>query len=228
MADWLNLLLHIGGVIGSVAVALWITGQWLLKQITTTLTSYLTAYAQETAKIDARMERLQLLAEEQARLTRTVETIKDEIAAQAKSRDNRWEFRKEIYVNLVNSLTYLITSYGYALVAAKEAPVISPEINQRIKTALDQFLSHVYLAPLATADRVLHLIQAQVPNFVKISETDLATAEGYAEFIQILVELRQDLCAEAHNDLWPTPNLNSRLKPLQDDAPCTESVAGDV
>src|ERR1022692_655263 len=108
MADWLIFLLKLGGFGAVLVLALIVMGKWLLKQIAAALNSYVTAYAQETAKIDARIKHLEKLAEEQARLTRTVESIKDQFAAQAKSRDNRWAFRKEIYVHLVNATSRLI------------------------------------------------------------------------------------------------------------------------
>ena len=99
MTDWLPPLLQIGGIGAVLAVALFIIGRWLLNQITAALNSFVTAYAQETAEIDARIERIEKMAEEQAYLTRTVESIKADIAAQVKSRDNRWAFRKDVYLN---------------------------------------------------------------------------------------------------------------------------------
>jgi hypothetical protein len=112
MNNWLTLLLQIGGTGAVIAVALFVMGKWLLTKITAALNAYVVAYAQETAKIDARIERLEKLAEEQARLTRTVEGIKDEIATQAKSRDNRWAFRKDVYVNLITATSGLIRAWS--------------------------------------------------------------------------------------------------------------------
>jgi hypothetical protein len=37
-----------------------------------------------------------------------VEKLKDDIAAEARSRDNRWAFRKEIYVNVITASTDLL------------------------------------------------------------------------------------------------------------------------
>ena len=91
-----------------VALALFIMGKWLLKQITAALNSYVTAYAQQTANIDARIANLEKLTEEQARLTIAVESIKDDIAAQRKSHDNQWAFRKDVYVNLLTAIEYIL------------------------------------------------------------------------------------------------------------------------
>lgn len=49
------------------------------------MTTYVTAYTEETARINARIGRIEKLAEEQAHFTRIVESIKDEITAQAKA-----------------------------------------------------------------------------------------------------------------------------------------------
>src|ERR1017187_9210425 len=59
---------------------------------------------------EVRIRNLEKMAEEQAKLTRTVESIKDEIAAQAKSRDNRWEFRKDVYAKLITTIHALLKS----------------------------------------------------------------------------------------------------------------------
>jgi hypothetical protein len=108
MNDWLGPLLQFGGTGAVVALALFIMGKWLLKQITAALNSYVTAYAQQTANIDARIANLEKLTEEQARLTIAVESIKDDIAAQRKSHDNQWAFRKDVYVNLLTAIEYIL------------------------------------------------------------------------------------------------------------------------
>ena len=68
MTDWLLLLFKIGGYVALLALGLLLTARWLLKKITAALESYVTAYAQEGAKIDARIDHLEKLAEEQAKL----------------------------------------------------------------------------------------------------------------------------------------------------------------
>lgn len=60
----------------------------LTETVWTTLNSYATTYANSQASIDVRMRNLDKLAEELACLTRTVESIKAELAAQAKIRDS--------------------------------------------------------------------------------------------------------------------------------------------
>ena len=216
MADWLIFLFKIGGFGAVLVFALFLMGKWLLKQIIAALNSYVTAYAQETAKIDARIERLEKLAEEQARLTRTVETIKDEIAAQAKSRDNRWAFRKEVYVNLITAshdLLKTLHNLNYA-VKLKEDPnealrkrskntveATMPELRASIKA----LTTYTTLAPLATADDVLPLlerVQQQVLQELDPDATDAAT-RIQAE-MKALFTLLKDLQAAGRKDLWGT------------------------
>ena len=74
-----------------IAITFFIMGKWLWSKINAAL-SYMAAYGQETAKIDARIVRLEQLAEEQARLTRTVESIKNEFSALAKRRVTNGSF----------------------------------------------------------------------------------------------------------------------------------------
>jgi hypothetical protein len=215
MTERLIPLLQIGGTGAVVAIALFIMGKWLLNQITVSLNSYVTAYAQETAKIDARIERLEQLAEEQARLTRTVESIKDEITAQRRSHDNRWEFRKDIYVNLVNSLTNMITGYSFARLAAERKQEISQETRESLKVCFDQLMINSNLAPLAAADTVLPLIRALLAEIVDnpISQTDPHAVEDFNSQIEVLVELRKGLWVEGRKDLWGTPKTEVTPEP---------------
>lgn len=209
MTDWLVLLLQLGGVGGVVAVALWITGKWLLKQITAALNSYMTAYAQEAAKIDARIGHLEKLAEEQARLTRTVESIKDEIAAQAKSRDNRWAFRKDVYFKLVFTTSEIINRIAAVDVisqpAAPNAPLRQPRIDllkenmDRLVELQREFLSYTAIAPLAMAEKVAELVGIAVRDLQRF---DMFDASGSKQCAIILQELLAQLQTAGCKELW--------------------------
>src|ERR1017187_437691 len=202
MTDWLVPLLQIGGFGAVVAIALFIMGKWLLGQITIALNSYVTAYAQETAKIDARIERLEKLAEEQARLTRTVETIKDEIAAQAKSRDNRWGFRKEVYVNLTKSVSDLLRIRGDFLVLvqvqnrsdATNTAAVDGIHSQKAanlkeyRTRFAEFMRNVCVAHLATADRVFKAASSAASS-IRLNLADDTTEERVTNDINVFAQL---------------------------------------
>src|ERR1022692_1488795 len=63
-----------------------------------------------------------------------LEVAKDKIAAEARSRDNRWEFRKNVYVNLVN-----VTSNLLVVVAATQCGVPST-FRENIQPLLNEFI----------------------------------------------------------------------------------------
>src|SRR5437764_14213440 len=86
------ILIQIGGVGAIIVVAGLLTAKWLLKKLDASLNAYVTAFSTTQAAIDARLINLERIVEEQSRLTKAIETIKDEMAAQAKRRDNRWSF----------------------------------------------------------------------------------------------------------------------------------------
>jgi hypothetical protein len=225
MADWLIFLFELGGNVALLAFAVFLLGKWLWHKINAAMDSYTTAYTQEAARIDARIGHLEKLAEEQARLTRTVESIKDEIGAQRKSHDNRWEFRKELYCNMVKS-TYMVM-YGYARISQSqpllkhENPATRAWAEQMFKDAQadlrlhgPEFMTNAVLAPLALADDVApavadaysHTYQSVVLNGVDI-DTKLLQIE-----IDRLNALFGKLIQAGRNDLWGTPKSEAKAE----------------
>src|SRR5262249_40830388 len=139
--DWLTFVLQFGSTAVVVVTVAGFAGKWLMRQITAALNSYVTAYAQEGGKIDSRIERLEKLVQEQAALTRTIESIKDEIAAAGKSRDNRWEFRKDVYSNLIIATSDLISHFSPLVSKAKNDPtgIPTPEQKERLEAEFKDF-----------------------------------------------------------------------------------------
>ena len=231
MADWLTFLFNIGGFGAVLVLALFVMGKWLLKQITAVLNSYVTAYAQETAKIDARMKRLEQLAEEQARLTRTVETIKDEISAQARSRDNRWAFRKDVYVNLISATSALVTAYSGIATSVKHAdqlkrdgtPATDPQMQdvmQHHAASVGDFRTHritykTYLAlsPLAIAEDVVPLATS---TWEQVKDLTFTTPElieaNVPQILAALDTLILKLQKAGRKDLWGTPESEAKAQ----------------
>ena len=164
MADWLvHSLVQIGGTAALLAVAGIATGKWLWKKIDAALGSYTMAYSQEAARVDARVGCLEKLAEEQSRLTRTVEGIKDEIAAQRTMHDNRWAFRKDVYVNILAACDALASSLvaiqtmqrtinsrtpGYESLLA-----LQQQNTRDMVQAQREFSKHAFLAPFGLGRR---------------------------------------------------------------------------
>ena len=224
MTDWLVPLLQFSGTGVVIAVALYIMGRWLLTKITVALNAYVVAYAQETAKIDARIERLEKLAEEQARLTRTVETIKDEISAQAKNRDNRWAFRKDVYVNLITTnhdILKILHTFAYAAklradpnAALRQLALKMVEDEQpKLAASLKTFTTYATLAPIATADDVLPLLAAaSSQGFQQISfDSPDAAAHIHAQ-MNVLSDLLKHLQTAGRKDLWGAPEPEARAE----------------
>jgi len=230
MADWF-IILQIGGAPVAVAIAVILMGRWLLKKISTALDSYTTAYLQQKAAIDARIERLEQLAEEQARLTRTVESIKDEIAAAAKSRDNRWEFRKDVYVNLITATSGLIRAFSGIASNMKLANQLAQEktpptdarmigVLQRLNSDItdqqthgDTFGNYVSLSPLAIAEDVVPLATTAWDRrkHLDFSSPELIAA-NVPEQLESLGDLLRKLQAAGRKDLWGTPELEAKAK----------------
>jgi hypothetical protein len=224
MADWLvHSLVQIGGTAALLAVAGIATGKWLWKKIDAALESYTNAYAQEAARIDARIGHLEKLAEEQARLTRTVEGIKDEISAQRKRHDNRWEFRKDVYVNLVSAITALTrVQNGLSICARMHSHLDGGTIVENAQrlvdqetVAVDNFAKYVNLAPLAVADYVQATLQHVKPQLGGIDIRHPDAERRYREAVAGLDTLLITLQQAARRDLWGTPEHKESIQAAQ-------------
>ncbi len=210
----LNLVLLTCGSTLLTGAAVIAIGKVLLKSLRKTLEAYATSYAQQKASIDARIANLEKLTEEQARLTRTIESIKDEIAAEAKSRDDRWGFKKEVYTNLINTTTDMISLLaGYfhldLSLEEQDAPpeVIETELTQALSedgealdTLVAAFERYAHLAPLATADSVTPLVLASADQ---LSESfNAPNAVVLAKLLANFIALRRSLQTAGRKDLW--------------------------
>ena len=140
-----------------------------------------------------------------------VEVAKAEIAAKYKSQDNRWDFRKDVHVNLIKAAT----EAQRAAVAMGRALMEYNRLADQMQTFFDTLNEsnsriHIYsnLAPLAMADDVLPLvsvIQADVSSHEGELKLDLPeTITGwterhsarYTDLVQKLQEAgRKDLSA---------------------------------
>jgi hypothetical protein len=218
MADWLiHLLIQLGGYVAVLAVAGFIMGKWLWAKLNAALDSYNKAYHEQKGAIDARINRIEKLVEEQARLTRAVESIKDQIAAQRKRHDNRWEFQKDVYSDLIKSVVNLMAALNdrKTLVQSQRSPSASDikaaafldqqvqANNERLRTATMEFVIHARLAPLATADDILpalELIRGRL-HFDFDSPTFQTQADQAIEALSRVLTLLQ-IAGRKALDLW--------------------------
>ena len=226
MTDWLLLLIRIGGNIAVLAVAVFLLGKWLWSKIDKALDSYTTSYLQQKAAIDARIEHLEKLAEEQARLTRTVEGIKDEIAAQAKSRDNQWALKKELYYNLIKSTSDMIrlnirraelheariNRYGGENLPDEFLKHLNG-VSESYVMATDEFVTQCNLAPMGMANEVNALAKRVRKLFRKPVDFN---SDGWRtqldEMTSALKDLITALQVAARNDLWGTTDVPAKAE----------------
>ncbi|HXS94143.1 MAG TPA: hypothetical protein VN736_06020 [Candidatus Limnocylindrales bacterium] len=191
----------------------------LVKPIWAALNSYSSGYAQQKASIDARFSQIEKLIEEQKQIARAVETIKHELAAEAKGRDNRWEFRKEIYVNLVTSITDCTAALG----RLHEIKTLFPEGTQSanalwqgrmdeyhavFKTASASFVRYLHLAPLAATHkvrRILTELDRQLPPLFSLNPQHAVSLD----VLRLFNDARDAIEVAAYDDLWGTPGSST-------------------
>ena len=224
MADWISLLVQIGATGAVLVIAVGVMGRWLWRKIDTAVNAYTGKYLEQKATIDARIANLEKLVEEQARLTRTVESIKDEIAAQRKSRDNRWEFRKDIYVRLITSATEIMGLYSFILSFRRtletqmsdEHRKELTEMKRKAYSDLDlkgrEFRLAITLAPLATADATLRpFMDSSI--FPGTNPDSPEYNDAIQDAIKHLNVLLAKLYHAGREDLWGTPEPEATAGP---------------
>jgi hypothetical protein len=147
-----------------------------------------------------------------------MERIKDEIAAEAKTRDNRWTFRKDIYCSTLKSTFMVMNGYMRVL----QSVLLLKDNNAETRAAGERmlanaqrdlqlhgtdFLTSGILAPLALADDLAsaleatwkHRLQPVVLNGVDIDAVALQME------IDRLTTLIGMLIQAGRKDLWGTP-----------------------
>jgi hypothetical protein len=145
-----------------------------------------------------------------------VENIKDEIAAQAKSRDNRWAFRKDVYVRIVVAVLDLNGVFSTILTARRNLRTPMPdEARKDIWETLQKACldlgpkAHEYhiafsLARLATADSILGpSIEAEANLYPDDEGVEYDTR--LQKQISELSTLLREVFVAARKDLWETP-----------------------
>jgi hypothetical protein len=163
-----------------------------------------------------------------------IEKVKDDIAAEARSRDNRWAFRKEIYVNVITASTDLLAvlneKAGLHRIRMSAQPLAEDaagllakqeECNSvKLADATNRFLLYANLSPLATADDVKALIEDVKHQIGKPLDYGGATFEGQiSEKLDAIRSLIQRLWVAGRKDLWGTPETQAKpegcASPLQ-------------
>lgn len=223
MADWLvHVIVQVGGIGAVLVPVVILTGKWLWRKIDKALDTYTDKYPEQKATIDARIANLEKLVEEQARITRTVENIKAEIASEARSRDNRWDFRKDVYVSLLTATTDLrgiltrLATFSALHRAEPEEQIASklqPLVEEQ-RAAIKQFGNATVQAPLAMADDVLALVNEAMGKLPRL--IDLRSQQGAAfmdDLAATMGRLETRLQVAGRKDLWGTPEPEAKVEP---------------
>jgi hypothetical protein len=155
-----------------------------------------------------------------------IERTKDEIAAEAKSRDSRWNFQKDIYYNLIKATSDMIR-LNIRIVDlertknAFHSDGAYPEEFQQMREqafsahdlASETFVTYCNLAPLAMADDVNTLAQKVRALFTKRMDFKSPECESQLnEMIDALKVLIQALQAAGRKDLWDTPEPEATVE----------------
>jgi len=153
-----------------------------------------------------------------------VERIKDEIAAEAKSRDNRWEFRKDVYVNLIEATTTLVSVYStmktYHTALLANPPLTADPLFARKRSetteafgqAMTRLNRYSDLAPLAMAEDVLPLIREAITEKSEWVEMNSPDHVPYLRRqLALFTELRSKLQAAGRRELWGAPEGEAKV-----------------
>jgi hypothetical protein len=151
---------------------------------------------------------------------RRLEFDKADIAAKYKSQDNRWAFRKDIYVNLVKSVSALLDKRSDFLVLVKQQSELESNSEAEVKLlhenkALNlheyralfaEFVTNMCIAELATADNALAMSTsalAQIKSNIALDSKE----EQVSKDISTLTGLVGTLAIAGRKDLWPEKGL---------------------
>jgi hypothetical protein len=210
MNYFLDFALKLFGLGAVVAIA----ARWLLAQVSAALASYTTANLQQKGAIDARIARLEQLAEEQARLVRVAETIKDEIAASRRSQDNQWAFKKDVYQSLIRLVVDLLRIYAtllaYTPKLKSEDEASAAEAKERIDAAraeqvtkVSEFMFYASLAQIATAREAIEPILDASKTFSEVADGSSPLFEQtMRRKVDGLKVLLSKLYSAGRKDLW--------------------------
>jgi len=132
-----------------------------------------------------------------------LETAKDKIAAEAKSRDSRWSFRRDVYVNLINATTNMIHGQLGLMTCAQlySRSNDTSDLNQakesvkRQTKAVEEFLTSLELAPLAVADSLRTAFQSRKPRLPNVDlrqpDAERTLQETVADFRRFLLLIQE-------------------------------------
>ena len=151
-----------------------------------------------------------------------VELKKAEIAANYKSQDNRWTFRKDVYVNILTACNTLANSLVAVAEMQKTINLKSPGYESllplqqqnmsNIVRAQGDFSRYAILAPLAVADDVAPLVEIAWKQLEGGNLDDPNACDALRSKTMTLLRLTAALQTAGRKDLWDLPEPEARLK----------------
>jgi hypothetical protein len=129
-----------------------------------------------------------------------VEVAKAKIAAEYRSQDNRWTFRKEIYCGLITGIEQ---SLSQSISARNDVQPLSPEAKEKLFNVMANFSIAASLAPLAASKSLLPLVKSTLSELT--TNRDPAkpfTSMTYERFQHVFADLREKVQDVGRNDLW--------------------------
>jgi hypothetical protein len=138
---------------------------------------------------------------------RRLEFHKAELAAKYKSRDSRWTFRKDVYVNLINATTDLDLAFSTLL--RLNAIYDNNAYDREVMPPLKKFLRYAALAPIATADPVPALVSTAAIEIMRIDHRSQTESDQVRTVSGRLYTLRSSLQKAGRKDLWGLPDVEA-------------------
>lgn len=152
-----------------------------------------------------------------------VEVAKAEIAAKYKSQDRRWEFRKEVHVNLNKATVDVFLTQTRLLQyahlrnhridivrenATKNILLLQEELTINVKA----FWHCVTLAPLATAKGVLPIIQSSYSQMGEVIDWDTHPEQQIRRQLDATADCLKALQDAGRKDLWETSEREAKAE----------------
>ena len=160
-------------------------------------TSVFDAYAGERAKLLAQSHNIDRLIEQTERLTVTTEVMKSRVSDEMWDRQQRWEFKRDIYIRLIQSMGQLRDGHGMHMrlerlrrVRNMDDPNYGPKLILRIEASMSTFLEaylefqkNTDIAPLVislesyqiliTVVKSIRTVDFTVPDWAKSCEHNM-------------------------------------------------------
>jgi hypothetical protein len=181
-------------------------GVWTLVRFT----NVFDAYAGERAKLLAQFHNLERLAEQTEKLTATTETIKARISDELWDRQMRWNFKKDVYIRLMETLGQHLTNHEYNMhlesVRRREPnnplyPAIRDEAMRRSQAVQTELVRVACSAPLVISaeshrilidtQRALLHVNYDTPEFQELCEHNIAALQNGLDVL--LLSAQRDL-----------------------------------